>query len=72
MILSFNVNDEKYFIKNLYSPYLMCKVYCLIILRNYQLVCTWALIFINIDNERVEASWLASSTMYILLNILIS
>ena len=47
-------------------------VYCLIILRNYQLVCTWALIFINIDNERVEASWLASSTMYILLNILIS
>ena len=47
-------------------------VHCLIILRNYQLVYTWPLIFINIDNERVEASWLASSTMYIVLNILIS
>ena len=70
LILSiFNVSDIKKIIPQLWQSVL---VYCLIILRNYQLVYTWPLIFINIDNERVEVpSWgLTEPVDYILLKIL--
>ena len=69
LILSiFNVSDIKKIIPQLWQSVL---VYCLIILRNYQLVYTWPLIFINIDNERVEASWGPTEPVdYILLKIL--